>query len=358
MGDAAHNGTTVRARRDREQRCGLWRVARSSRCHSTARPGRSGGACQPGACPSARPLCPSQARAPRDFATQGRAQFCEERLVGLGRIGVVVLRARDPAAALQVAQDAAMERGGEFDDVLVRQWGSLVEDRPRERTGAGVDAVEDEDVEMQIEIERAAGSPSQQPAGLSRCASSARAPGLTPCATTTAPERPLRTPALAARSRIPSSSARRARGCAALRNTGDQAAVPAQDRIERHDGRDPVQKLASELLSLGGQTTPLFVSQAQPPAAQPFLEDTVLFGSCGPAVRWDTTAPAWTRTVTHVPGHECYPCTRSGPGMSHRVEEGYPPLLKNQVHLQVQLHCPRLITSRAMTRRWISLVPS
>jgi hypothetical protein len=49
-----------------------------------------------------------------------------------------------------------MERGGELDDVLVGQWWSLVEDRSREQTGAGVDAVENEDVEVQIEIEGAA----------------------------------------------------------------------------------------------------------------------------------------------------------------------------------------------------------
>ena len=100
---------------------------------------------------------PAALRPERDATLdRGRAELGEERLVGLGRIGIIVLRARDPAAALEVAQDATVQEGGELDDVLIGQWGSFVEDRPCQRMGARVDAVEDEDVEMQIEIERAA----------------------------------------------------------------------------------------------------------------------------------------------------------------------------------------------------------
>lgn len=50
--------------------------------------------------------------------------------------------ARDPAATLELAQDAAMKNGGEVDDVLIGQWGSLMEDRSGERTGLRADAVE------------------------------------------------------------------------------------------------------------------------------------------------------------------------------------------------------------------------
>lgn len=49
-----------------------------------------------------------------------------------------------------------MQKTGESDDVLIGQWGSLVGDRSRERTGARVDAVEHQHMEVQIEIERAA----------------------------------------------------------------------------------------------------------------------------------------------------------------------------------------------------------
>ena len=80
----------------------------------------------------------------------------EERLVGLGRIGVGVIRARDPAAALEVTQDAAMKDGRELDDVLIGQRSSLVEDRSRERSLARVDAVEHGGVEVEIQVERAA----------------------------------------------------------------------------------------------------------------------------------------------------------------------------------------------------------
>ena len=54
-----------------------------------------------------------------------------------------MLRAWDPAAALEVAQDATVQQGGELDDVLIGEWGSFVEDRPRQRMGARVDAVEE-----------------------------------------------------------------------------------------------------------------------------------------------------------------------------------------------------------------------
>ena len=44
----------------------------------------------------------------------------------------------------QERSDAVVQKSGESDDVLIGQWGSFVEDRSRERTGARVDAVEDQ----------------------------------------------------------------------------------------------------------------------------------------------------------------------------------------------------------------------
>ena len=100
---------------------------------------------------------PAAVRPERDSTLdRGRAELGEERLVGLGRIGIIVLRARNPAAALQVAQDATVQDGCELDDVLIGQRRCFVKDRASQRIGARVDAVQDEDMEMQIEIERAA----------------------------------------------------------------------------------------------------------------------------------------------------------------------------------------------------------
>ena len=65
---------------------------------------------------------PAAVRPERDSTLdRGRAELGEERLVGLGRIGIIVLRARDPAAALEVAQDATVQNGCELDDVLIGQ---------------------------------------------------------------------------------------------------------------------------------------------------------------------------------------------------------------------------------------------
>lgn len=106
---------------------------------------------------AAHALDRSASPGPERHATlhRGRAQLREERLIGLARVGIIVHGERDGAAALEVTKDAAVHDGGELDDVLVGQRGSLVEDRSRERTGAGVEPVEGEHVEVQVEMERA-----------------------------------------------------------------------------------------------------------------------------------------------------------------------------------------------------------
>jgi hypothetical protein len=77
---------------------------------------------------------------------RGGVQLGEQRLVGL-KLFFVVLGPRKPAAAHEVAQDAAVESGRELDHVLVGERLGRAEDRPAERARARVDSVEHQRME-------------------------------------------------------------------------------------------------------------------------------------------------------------------------------------------------------------------
>ena len=83
------------------------------------------------------------------------AELGEQRLVGLGPRRLILLLAREPAEAAEVAQDAAVEDGVDLDDVLVGERRGFMEDGRRERILARVDAVDHERMEVKIEVERA-----------------------------------------------------------------------------------------------------------------------------------------------------------------------------------------------------------
>jgi hypothetical protein len=53
--------------------------------------------------------------------------------------------------------------------------------------------------------------------------------------------------------------------------------VPRQQRIRRHDRGDLAQQPPSQCPGFRGEPTPLVVGEAQPPGADLFAQDTVLF---------------------------------------------------------------------------------
>ncbi len=76
--------------------------------------------------------------------------------MGLGLVVSGVLLTRQAAAALEVAHDASVQERGDVRDVLVRELGRGLEAGRGEQALAGVDAVEDQRVEVQVQVEGAA----------------------------------------------------------------------------------------------------------------------------------------------------------------------------------------------------------
>ena len=71
---------------------------------------------------------------------RGRVELGEQRLVGLGLDSLRF--AAQPTAACEVAQDAPVEEREDLHDVAIGERLGGMEDRPRERAPARVDAVE------------------------------------------------------------------------------------------------------------------------------------------------------------------------------------------------------------------------
>jgi len=85
----------------------------------------------------------------------------EQGLVGLRLVVLGLLLVRQPAAALEVAHDAAHEEAGDVHDVLVRELHRRLEAGRGERAQPCVDAVEEQRVEVQVQVERATESLSE-----------------------------------------------------------------------------------------------------------------------------------------------------------------------------------------------------
>ena len=75
----------------------------------------------------------------------------------------------------------------------------------------------------------------------------------------------------------------------------DQSTVPAHDRVRGHDGRDPGEEAPSKRLSLGSESSSLFVGQAESLLAELFLEDTVLLNEVLDGLILMTVDPAGER---------------------------------------------------------------
>jgi len=81
------------------------------------------------------------------------AEEREQGFIGRGFVVLGLLLARQAAATLEVAHDAAVQGRGDVRDVLIADVGRGLEAGRGEQTLAGVDAVEDQRVEVQVQVE-------------------------------------------------------------------------------------------------------------------------------------------------------------------------------------------------------------
>ena len=84
----------------------------------------------------------------------------------------------------------------------------------------------------------------------------------------------------------------------------DQAAVPAHDGVGRDDGRDLGKETAAQNLALRGEAAALVIRESEPPAAELFLQNTILLDEVRDHLGLVPVDPAGERGEEHLQREE------------------------------------------------------